>query len=103
MGRPDRSTTVTAGMTAFDHALIRGCKPDKPFLLMESTPSLVNWHEYNKLKRPGVNRMSAIQTVACGADGVQYFQWRKGRGGSEQFHARLWTTMAAMIPACSTK
>ena len=83
-GRPDRSTTVTAGMTAFDHALIRGCKPDKPFLLMESTPSLVNWHEYNKLKRPGVNRMSAIQTVACGADGVQYFQWRKGRGGTEQ-------------------
>lgn len=88
-GRPDRSTTVTAGMTAFDHALIRGCKPDKPFLLMESTPSLVNWHEYNKLKRPGVNRMSAIQTVACGADGVQYFQWRKGRGGSEQFHGAV--------------
>lgn len=76
-------------MTAFDHALIRGCKPDKPFLLMESTPSLVNWHEYNKLKRPGVNRMSAIQTVACGADGVQYFQWRKGRGGSEQFHGAV--------------
>lgn len=39
LGRPDRSTTVTAGMTAFDHALIRGCKPDKPFLLMESTPA----------------------------------------------------------------
>lgn len=76
-------------MTAFDHALIRGCKQDKPFLLMESTPSLVNWHEYNKLKRPGVNRMSAIQTVACGADGVQYFQWRKGRGGSEQFHGAV--------------
>ena len=64
-------------MTAFDHALIRGCKPDKPFLLLERTPSLVNWHEDNKLKRPGLNRMSAIQTVACGADGVQYCQWRK--------------------------
>ena len=56
---------------------------------MESTPSLVNWHEYNKLKRPGVNRMSAIQTVACGADGVQYFQWRKGRGGTEQWHGAV--------------
>ena len=33
--------------------------------------------------------MSAIQTVACGADGVQYFQWRKGRGGSEQFHGAV--------------
>ena len=59
---------MTAGMTAFDHALIRGCKPDKPFLLMESTPSLVNWHEYNKLKRPGVNRMSAI--LWCGRRAV---------------------------------
>ncbi len=57
---------------------------------MESTPSLVNWHEYNKLKRPGVNRMQRLlQTVACGADGVQYFQWRKGRGGSEQFHGAV--------------
>ena len=24
-----------------------------------------------------------------GADGVQYFQWRKGRGGSEQFHGAV--------------
>ena len=44
-------------MTAFDHALIRGCKRDVPFFTMESTPSLVNWHDYNKLKRPGVNRL----------------------------------------------
>lgn len=27
--------------------------------------------------------------MACGADGVQYFQWRKGRGGSEQFHGAV--------------
>lgn len=88
-GRPDRSATKTAAMTAFDHALIRGCKPDRPFILMESTPSLVNWHDYNRLKRPGINRLAAIQAVACGADGVQYFQWRKGRGGSEQFHGAV--------------
>ena len=76
-------------MTAFDHALIRGCKRDVPFFTMESTPSLVNWHEYNKLKRPGVNRLQGLQTVACGGDGVQYFQWRKGRGGTEQWHGAV--------------
>ena len=88
-GRPDRSITTTFAMTAFDHALIRGCKRDVPFFTMESTPSLVNWHEYNKLKRPGVNRLQGLQTVACGGDGVQYFQWRKGRGGTEQWHGAV--------------
>ena len=44
-GRPDRSITTTFAMTAFDHALIRGCKRDVPFFTMESTPSLVNWLE----------------------------------------------------------
>ena len=81
--------TTTFAMTAFDHALIRGCKRDVPFFTMESTPSLVNWHEYNKLKRPGVNRLQGLQTVACGGDGVQYFQWRKGRGGTEQWHGAV--------------
>lgn len=88
-GQPSKPTAVEAALTAFDHAFIRGTKPDRPFLLMESTPSLVNWHDYNKLKRPGVNKLQGLQAVACGADGVQYFQWRKGRGGSEQFHGAV--------------
>lgn len=87
-GRPDRSITTTFAMTAFDHALIRGCKRDVPFFTMESTPSLVNWHEYNKLKRPGVNRLQGLQTVACGGDGVQYFQWRKAAAAPSSGTAR---------------
>ncbi|MCQ2482805.1 MAG: beta-galactosidase [Clostridia bacterium] len=74
---------------AFDHALLRGLKPDKPFMLMESTPSQVNWMEFNKLKRPGVNKLCAAQAVACGSDTVQYFQWRKSRGALEQFHGAV--------------
>ena len=58
-------------------------------MLMESTPSLVNWHSFNKLKRPGILRASSIQTIGCGSDTVQYFQWRKGRSAAEQFHGAV--------------
>lgn len=75
--------------SAFDHALMRGLKKDRPFLLMESAPGQVNWMEYNKLKRPGVHRQFALQTVACGSDSVQYFQWRKSRGAAEQYHGAV--------------
>jgi beta-galactosidase len=61
----------------------------KPFLLMESTPSCVNWQEYNKLKRPGMNKLSSLQAIANGADSVQYFQWRKSRGSAEKFHGAV--------------
>lgn len=79
----------TAAELSFDHAVMRSLKKDKPFMLMESTPSLVNWHPVNKLKRPGILRASSIQTIGCGSDTVQYFQWRKGRGAAEQFHGAV--------------
>lgn len=80
--------SVIAQRTAFWHDLYRSLK-DKPFLLMESTPSLVNWKPYNKPKRPGMDVLSSIQAVAHGSDSVQYFQWRKSRGSSEKFHGAV--------------
>lgn len=74
---------------AFDHSVIRCIKPDKPFMLMESAPGLVNWHPYNKYKRPGVHKLACMQAVASGSDTVQYFQWRKGRGSFEQYHGAV--------------
>ncbi len=74
---------------AFDHAMMRSLKKDRPFMLMESTPSLVNWHPTNKIKRPGVHRVSSLQAIAAGSDTVQYFQWRKGRGSFEQYHGAV--------------
>ncbi len=79
---------VIAQRAAFWHDLYRSLK-GKPFLLMESTPSLVNWKPYNKPKRPGLDVLSSIQAVAHGSDSVQYFQWRKGRGSSEKFHGAV--------------
>lgn len=78
----------TAAKTAFLHDLNRSLK-HKPFLLMESAPSQVNWQRVCKLKRPGVHELVSIQAVAHGADSVQYFQWRKGRGASEKFHGAV--------------
>ena len=74
---------------AFVHDLMRSLKGGRPFMLMESTPSAVNWQEVGKLKRPGMHRLASLQAVAHGADTVQYFQWRKGRGASEKFHGAV--------------
>ncbi len=76
-------------LAAFDNAIMRSMKKDTPFLLMESAPGLVNWMEYNKVKRPGVHEQFALQTVASGSDSVQYFQIRKSRGSAEQHHGAL--------------
>lgn len=78
----------TAAKTAFLHDLNRSLK-HRPFLLMESAPSQVNWQRVCKLKRPGVHELVSIQAVAHGSDSVQYFQWRKGRGASEKFHGAV--------------
>jgi beta-galactosidase len=61
----------------------------KPWLLMESTPSGVNWHQVNKAKRPGMHYLSAMQMLAHGSDANLYFQWRKSRGSSEKFHGAV--------------
>lgn len=77
-----------AVLTAFNHDYFRALKR-KPFLLMESTPSNTNWQAISKLKRPGMHKLSSLQVIAHGGDSVQYFQWRKGRGGSEKFHGAV--------------
>ncbi len=74
---------------AFIHDINRSFKDGKPFMLMESTPSKTNWQKVGKLKRPGMHILSSLQAVAHGSDTVQYFQWRKGRGGFEKFHGAV--------------
>ncbi|MDE7415612.1 MAG: beta-galactosidase [Lachnospiraceae bacterium] len=78
----------TAARAAAAHSLMRSLKKSS-FLLMESTPSVVNWRQVNRLKRPGMHELSSLQAVACGSDSVQYFQWRKGRGSSEKYHGAV--------------
>ena len=84
---PEGNTSI-AQKAAFHHDLYRSLKM-KPFMLMESTPSVINYMRHNKLKRPGMHKLSSLQAVAHGSDTVQYFQWRKGRGGTEQWHGAV--------------
>ena len=74
---------------AFVHDINRSMKGGKPFMLMESTPSMTNWMPVAKLKRPGMHLLSSLQAVAHGSDTVQYFQWRKSRGAAEKFHGAV--------------
>ena len=77
-----------AVQAAFNHSMMRSMKK-KPFLLMESVPSVINWRNNNPVKRPGMHMLSSMQAVAHGSDSVQYFQWRKGRGSYEKFHGAV--------------
>jgi beta-galactosidase len=83
-----RGDVDVAAEFAFLHDLNRSFK-GKPFLLMESVPSTVNWHPVNKLKRPGMHKLTSLQALAHGSDSVQYFQWRMGRGSFEKFHGAV--------------
>lgn len=60
----------------------------KPWLLMESTPSTVQWKP-SKLKAPGMHQAEMLNAIAHGAEGILYFQWRKGAGGYEKFHGAV--------------
>jgi beta-galactosidase len=85
----DWDTTADLAMkVGFIDDLYRSLK-QQPFLLMESTPSAVNWHDVNKAKRPGMHLLSSMQMVAHGSDSILYFQWRKSRGSSEKFHGAV--------------
>ena len=83
------SLAKTSYDNALDHITMRSFKKDRPFILMESVPDLVNWHDYNHAKRPGVHFITAMQAIACGSDSVMYFQWRKSRGSFEQYHGAV--------------
>lgn len=75
-------------LVAMTHDLMRGLKAE-PFMLMEQTPSQQNWQPYNSLKRPGQMRAQSYQTVAHGADTIQFFQLRRSKGACEKFHGAV--------------
>ena len=67
----------------------RNIKAGKPFILMETTPESALMFQGGKLKRPGIHKLVCSQAIAHGADSINYFQWRKGRGCAEQYHGAV--------------
>jgi beta-galactosidase len=84
----DDNAQEAAG-TAFLHDIARSSKNGKPFMMMESVPSVPTRCSIKKRKKPLMHFLSSMQAIAHGSDTVQYFQWRKGRGGSEKFHGAV--------------
>jgi len=75
--------------------LMRSLGGGKPWLLMEQAPNHVNWRQRNAPKAPGEMRLGSYQSLARGADGIQFFQWRASFAGAEKFHS-------AMVPHAGT-
>jgi beta-galactosidase len=86
---PDPLTERPELFDACGHDLLRSLKPGRPFVLMEQCSSHVNWRPVNAAKPPGVMRLWSLQSVARGADGVLFFQWRQSLAGAEKFHGAM--------------
>ncbi|WP_318764794.1 beta-galactosidase [Lactiplantibacillus carotarum] len=85
----DYESTAKLGMkTALMNDMMRSLKHQN-YLIMENTPSQVNWHQFNRAKRPGMHTMASLQEIAHGADSVMYFQLHQSRGASEMFHGAV--------------
>ena len=86
---PDpRNMNEARKWVAMRHSMMR-CLLDKPFMLMEQSPSQVDWYPVNIAKRPGVMRLWSYQAVANGSDSVMYFQWRASKKGTEKYHSGM--------------
>ncbi len=86
---PDASDPAARRELAFCSDLVRGLAGGGPWLLMEQSPSAVNWQPRNVAKRPGELLRNSLQHVGRGADAVLHFQWRASKAGAEKFHAGL--------------
>ncbi|HEX5856567.1 MAG TPA: beta-galactosidase, partial [Microbacterium sp.] len=92
---PDPTNPDRVRDAAFQRDLVRSLKPGVPWILMEQATDAVNWRPANPGKRPGVLAAETAQSIARGADGIMFFQWRQSRAGSEKFHS-------AMLPHAGT-
>ena len=92
---PDPANPHRVRDAAFQRDLIRSLKPGVPWLLWEQATDAVNWRPANPGKRRGALVAESAQSIARGADGIMFFQWRQSRAGSEKFHS-------AMLPHAGT-
>ncbi len=82
--------TGFAKYCAYHCTFCRGVKEGQPFMIMESAPGINLGHvTYHKVKTADEQIAEAVNFIAHGADTIQYFQWRKGRGACEKNHGAV--------------
>jgi beta-galactosidase len=86
---PDPSDPASLRERAAQGDLMRSLKGGAPWLVMEQAPNAVNWRRRNVPKHPGQMRLGTYQSIAHGADGIMFFQWRASRAGAEKFHSAM--------------
>ncbi|TCJ18062.1 beta-galactosidase [Rubrobacter taiwanensis] len=86
---PDPADPDAPAGAAMTYDLMRSLGGGNPWVLMEQTPSSVNWRPVNVPKRPGQMRLWSYAALARGADGIMFFQWRASKAGAEKFHGAL--------------
>ncbi|MDN4597188.1 beta-galactosidase [Leifsonia virtsii] len=86
---PDPADPRSPVYAAMQRDLMRSLGGGAPWLLMEQAPSAVNWRERNAAKLPGQMRAWSYQSIARGADGILFFQWRQAVAGAEKFHSGM--------------
>ena len=79
---------ATGAQTAFYHDLHRSYKGGQPFLLLESSPSQVNWQPVSRLKHPGLHKLASLQAVAHGANSACTFNGGRAAAATRNFTAR---------------
>ncbi|WP_380161961.1 beta-galactosidase [Kineococcus sp. R86509] len=92
---PDPADPESYVGAAAQRDLMRSLGEGRPWLLMESATTAVQWRTVNASKPAGMYRSEQLTAVARGADGVLHFQWRQSKAGAEKFHA-------AMLPHAGT-
>lgn len=85
---PDPASPTAAWECAW-HADVERSLAGGSWLLMEQSPSAVQWRPRNSPKRPGQFALWSLSSLARGADGILQFQWRQSVAGSETFHAGM--------------
>ncbi|MDN4612828.1 beta-galactosidase [Leifsonia sp. F6_8S_P_1B] len=86
---PDPADPRSPVYAAMQRDLMRSLGGGAPWLLMEQSPGAVNWRERNAAKLPGQMRAWSYQSIARGADGILFFQWRQAVAGAEKFHSGM--------------
>ncbi len=86
---PDPADAEAHLLSAMVCDLTRSVGGGRPWVLMEQTPSAVNWRAVNVPKAPGQYRALSLQAVARGGDAILSFQWRASATGAEKFHSGM--------------
>ena len=87
---PDPAESAAGALERASAAdLMRSLKSGAPWLVMEQASNAVNWRRRNVPKHPGLMRLGSYQSLARGAEGIMFFQWRASKAGAEKFHSGM--------------